>query len=131
MKIREAADKSGLPEKTIRYYEDIGLITPERAANGYREFSETDVHMLRFLHRARSLGFTVEDCRQLLDLYRNKRRASRDVKALARAHLAAIETKIKELDVMRQTLLGLIDNCQGNERPDCPILEDLAGDERV
>lgn len=128
MKIKDAAAKSGLSEKTIRYYEDIGLLIPSRSTNGYRVFSERDMHMLRFLARARLLGFSIDDCRQLLDLYRDEKRASRDVKMIALEHLDKIEKKIAALDDMRQTLNSLVECCKGNERPDCPILNDLAGD---
>jgi Cu(I)-responsive transcriptional regulator len=127
MKIKDAAAESGLSEKTIRYYEDIGLLVPARSENGYRVFSERDMHMLKFLARARLLGFSIEDCRQLLGLYRDEKRASRDVKQIALEHLQLIETKIAALDDMRQTLTTLVECCKGNERPDCPILNDLAG----
>ena len=127
MNIGEVAKAAGLPAKTIRYYEDIRLITPARDANGYRAFSDADVHKLRFLARARSLGFTIEECRTLLDLYANKHRASADVKAIAEDHLRQIERKIEELRTMQTTLAHLVDQCHGDERPDCPILSDLAG----
>lgn len=127
MKIRDAARVVNLSEKTIRYYEEIGLISPARLENGYRDFSDVDLHNLNFLARARRLGFSVEDCRQLLDLYSNRGRASRDVKRIAMDRLAEIETKILELQGMRDVLHRLVHHCQGNERPDCPILDDLAG----
>ncbi len=127
MKINQAARLSKLSAKTIRYYEEIGLIDPDRSVNGYRDFSDRDVHNLKFLARARGLGFTVEDCRQLLGLYTDRERASKDVKAIARARLDEIETKISELEGMRQVLVELVDHCRGNDRPDCPILDDLAG----
>lgn len=128
MKIRDAAKACSLSEKTIRYYEDIGLIEPSRRENGYRDFSDQDIHMLRFLARARGLGFSVEDCRQLLGLYSDRGRASKDVKKIARARLDDIELKISELESMRQTLHDLVHHCKGNDRPDCPILQDLAGE---
>ena len=126
MNIKEVADRAGLPAKTIRYYEEIGLICPQRAANGYRAFRESDLHKLAFLGRARSLGFTIEDCRALLALYEDKARASADVKALAEAHLTRIEAKIAELRAMHDTLAELVRACAGDERPDCPILIGLA-----
>ncbi len=127
MKIRDAAIQTDLTEKTIRYYEDIGLVVPMRRANGYRDFSEQDVHKLKFLARARKLGFSVDDCRQLLSLYSDRKRASKDVKTIAEAHLLEIEMKIQELSKMQDTLRFLVMNCKGNERPDCPIINDLAG----
>jgi len=126
MNIGDVAQETGLPAKTIRYYEEIGLIDPHRAANGYRSFSDTDVHKLRFLARARRLGFPVEDCRTLLALYEDRSRASADVKAIAEEHLAEIETRIAELSQMRATLQNLVTSCAGDARPDCPILQDLA-----
>ena len=127
MKIGDAALKTDLTEKTIRYYEEIGLVVPERRSNGYRDFSEQDVHSLKFLARARNLGFSVDDCRQLLSLYSDRKRASKDVKRIAEAHLIEIDLKIKELSKMQDTLKHLVTTCQGNERPDCPIINDLAG----
>jgi Cu(I)-responsive transcriptional regulator len=130
MNIGLAAERSGLTAKTIRYYEEIGLIRADRARNGYRDYSETDVNLLAFLRRARSLGFTVEDCRQLLDLYRNRERASHDVREIATAHVAAVEGRIAELQAMRRALGQLIHACHGDERPDCPILDAIAGQPR-
>lgn len=127
MNIGEAAVQSGLPAKTIRYYEEIGLVAPARSGNGYRDFSSNDLHKLAFVQRARSLGFSIEECRALLSLYDDRARASADVKALARAHLTQIEAKIKGLQAMQNTLSELVFKCQGDERPDCPILDGLAG----
>ena len=128
MNIGEAAQLSGLPAKTIRYYEEAGLVVPaSRGANGYRRYSEADVHRLRFLQRARSLGFSIQECRGLLSLYEDKTRASADVKAIAKQHLLDIERKIEELDSLRAVLKDLVAKCHGDSRPDCPILEDLAG----
>ena len=127
MNIGEAAQASGLNAKTIRYYEDIGLIRPDRRRNNYRDYSDTSVHNLRFLARARKLGFSIEECRQLLSLYADKRRASADVRRLAEAHISDIDAKLSELKAMRKTLSTLIGACHGDRRPDCPILEDLAG----
>lgn len=128
MNISEVASKTGLPVKTIRYYEEIALITPDRGANGYRAFTANDLHKLAFIGRARSLGFTIEDCRSLLKLYDDRDRASADVKRIASAHLDDIDRKRAELKEMRDTLAHLIHACAGNDRPDCPILSGLADD---
>lgn len=130
MNIQGASEKTGLPAKTIRYYEDIGLIQPDRAANGYRHFSTRDLHNLTFLARARALGFTIEDCRALLGLYEDESRASAEVKSIAQKHLQAIEEKIRDLQTMRETLSDLVTSCHGDNRPDCPILSDLGGTSR-
>ena len=127
MNIGTAAEKSGLPPKTIRYYEDIGLLRPDRADNGYRDYSMADVHRLRFLQRSRSLGFSVEECRQLLSLYGDKERESADVKAMAEAKLVEIDRKLAELAGLRDMLRHLVDHCHGDHRPDCPIIDSLAG----
>ncbi len=127
MNVGDAARRTGLPAKTIRYYEEIGLILPQRSANGYRDYSPEDVHRLAFLKRARNLGFPIEDCRQLMALYRDRSRASADVHRIASSHVAAIEEKILELQSMRATLNKLIHACHGDDRPDCPILEEMAG----
>jgi Cu(I)-responsive transcriptional regulator len=126
MNIGDAADASGLPAKTIRYYEEIGLIRPKRDTNGYRAFGERDVHRLAFLARARALGFSIEECRALLGLYEDEGRASEDVKTLAQGHLRRIDARIAELQALRATLAELIAGCAGDRRPDCPILADLA-----
>ncbi len=130
MNIGDAAARSGLPAKTIRYYEDIGLVSPARSNNGYRDFSDTDLHNLAFVQRARSLGFSIEECRALLSLYDDRERASADVKALAKAHLDQIEGKISGLQAMQKTLSELVHKCHGDDRPDCPILDGLAGEHR-
>lgn len=130
MNISDVAERSGLPAKTIRYYEDIGLISPPRDANGYRAFRESDLHKLAFLGRARALGFKVEDCRKLLGLYENEARSSSEVKALAKQHLDEIQRKITDLSEMRETLAHLVDCCAGDNRPDCPILASLAQEQR-
>ncbi|NOC83751.1 Cu(I)-responsive transcriptional regulator [Ruegeria sp. HKCCD6428] len=127
MNIGDVSARTGLPAKTIRYYEDIDLIKPLRDDNGYRRFRNQDVHKLNFLGRARALGFTIGDCRTLLALYEDETRASADVKQVARDHLAQIEAKIADLNAMRETLSHLIDACAGDDRPDCPILQDLGG----
>lgn len=126
MNIADVGARAGLPPKTIRYYEDIGLIRPLRGANGYRQFRETDLHKLTFIGRARSLGFSIEDCRALLALYEDKARASGDVKALAERHLDQIAAKIAELRAMQDTLTDLVHSCAGDGRPECPILSGLA-----
>ncbi len=128
MNIGEAAALSRLPAKTIRYYEEIGLVRPAiRAGNGYRDYGETDVHTLTFVQRARSLGFSIEDCRELLALYRDRRRASADVKAVALHRIAEVERKIAELESLRAALAELAERCHGDARPACPILDDVAG----
>ncbi len=125
MNISEAAASAGLPAKTIRYYEDIGLLHPARDANGYRRFSDNDLHKLTFLARARGLGFSIEDCRRLLALWEDQERASADVRQLASAHLQGIEAKIADLRAMHDTLSDLVQRCAGDNRPDCPILNSL------
>ncbi|WP_171126251.1 MULTISPECIES: Cu(I)-responsive transcriptional regulator [unclassified Ruegeria] len=127
MNIGDVSTQTGLPAKTIRYYEDIGLVKPLRDDNGYRRYRSQDIHKLNFLGRARALGFTIEDCRTLMALYEDDTRASSDVKKVARAHLAQVEAKIADLNAMRDTLGHLIDACAGDDRPDCPILQDLGG----
>ena len=127
MNIGEAAERSGLVPKTIRYYEDIGLVTADRRANGYRDYGETEVHKLRFVQRARSLGFGIETCRSLLSLYEDQNRASSKVRDLALERLAEIDCKIAQLQGMRTALADLVEACHGDDRPSCPILEDLAG----
>lgn len=126
MNIGEVSEAAGLPPKTIRYYEDIGLIAPLRADNGYRMFTDAHLHKLAFIARARGLGFSIEQCRTLLALYEDRGRASADVKALAETHLAEIDAKMAELSEMRRTLAELVHACAGDHRPDCPILSGLA-----
>jgi len=126
MNIGEVANRAGLPAKTIRYYEDIGLVTPPRDTNGYRAFRDADLHKLAFLGRSRSLGFSIEDCRTLLALNEDSDRASADVKSIAKHHLARIVDKLAELSAMHETLSHLVQSCAGDHRPDCPILSDLA-----
>ncbi|MEJ8562754.1 Cu(I)-responsive transcriptional regulator [Yoonia sp. GPGPB17] len=125
MNIGQAAEQSGLPPKTIRYYEDIGLVKPGRDTNGYRAFVDADIHKLTFLARARALGFSIEDCRDLLALWEDTARASADVRRIAKEHLARIETKIADLRQMHDTLGVLVRDCAGDDRPDCPILQSL------
>ncbi len=125
MNIGSVSAQSGLSAKTIRYYEDIGLVKPLRDTNGYRSFQEKELHKLTFLSRARALGFTIEDCRALLALYEDETRASADVKRIAQEQLQMIEKKLVDLQNMHDTLSHLIDECAGDHRPDCPILKDL------
>lgn len=127
MNISDAAERAGLPTKTIRYYEEIGLVEPARRRdNGYRDYADRDVHMLRFLSRARGLGFSVAECRALVALYGDNARKSADVKDIALKRVADIDGKIAELQSMRATLVELSENCHGDDRPDCPIIDDLA-----
>ena len=127
MNIGEAAKAAGLPVKTIRYYEDIGLVRPARSENGYRVFAESDLHKLNFLGRSRALGFSIEDCRALLALYEDGTRSSSEVREIAERHLADIEGKITDLQSLRDTLAHLVASCAGDARPDCPILDNLSG----
>lgn len=127
MNIGIASKKSGLPTKTIRYYEDIDLIKPARAENGYRDYSIEDIHSLTFLQRSRNLGFTVQECRLLLSLYNDKQRSSSEVKSLALNKITAIEEKIEELSRMKEMLTRLAKDCHGDNRPECPILDEIAG----
>lgn len=125
MNIKSAAMDSGLPVKTIRYYDEIGLINPARDHNGYREFRDSDLHKLNFVAQARSLGFTIDDCRTLLALYEDDARASADVKRIAKQHLKVIQSKIAKLNTMSETLSHLISKCAGDDKPDCPILDNF------
>lgn len=129
MNIGQAAEQSGVSAKMIRYYEQIGLITPpDRTDSNYRVYGTDDVHVLRFIRRARTLGFSVEETAALLALWQDKTRASAEVKDIAQSHIQALETKIDELQGMVKTLKHLVHCCQGDNRPDCPILDDLAGE---
>ncbi len=128
MNIGQVSDISGLPAKTIRYYEDIALVTPARSQNGYRNYSRSEADTLAFLKRAREFGFTIDECRSLLSLYQDKNRASADVKKLALLKVRQIETRIEELENLSATLSHLAENCHGDDRPDCPILNELSGD---
>lgn len=126
MNIGEAAKASGVSAKMIRYYEQAGLVPPaSRTASGYRTYTQSDVHMLRFIRRARDLGFPVAEIHDLLGLWRDRSRHSADVKRLAQAHIAGLRRKIEGLEQMADTLQTLSDCCAGDERPDCPILEGL------
>lgn len=127
MNIGDAAVQSDLSVKTVRYYDEIGLVSPARLDSGYRTYTDVDVHRLQFVSRARGLGFSLDDCRNLLSLYDDESRASADVKRIVREKLLAVDRKIEELQGLRNTLTHLSDNCRGDSRPDCPILKDLAG----
>jgi len=127
MTIGAVAQQSGVPTKTIRYYEQIALIAPaERAPNGYRVYQLHTVELLRFIKRAREMGFSIEEVTELLALWRDSGRTAREVHAIASAHLQRIDRKIAELQSLRATVADLLDHCHGDDRPDCPILEDLA-----
>lgn len=129
LNIGEAASASGVTPKMIRYYETIGLVSPGRTGANYRVYGEEDVHRLRFVRRARSLGFSMEETQRLLALWDDKARASAEVKRLASAHVADLQRKIAEMQAMAATLNELVSCCHGDQRPTCPILADLAGDE--
>ncbi len=127
MKIGDASTASGISQRMIRHYEKIGLVQPaSRRASGYRDYDDRDVHTLRFIGRARDLGFPIEEIRQLLALWHDRDRSSADVKALALARAAELKRKSAELDEMRVTLEHLAAKCHGDARPDCPILGNLA-----
>ncbi|CAM3215331.1 Cu(I)-responsive transcriptional regulator [Pseudomonas floridensis] len=127
MNIGQAAKQSGLSAKMIRYYESIDLLpAAHRSDSGYRMYSADDLHTLAFIKRSRDLGFSLEEVGKLLTLWQDRQRASADVKALARQHIVELNQKISELAGLRDTLQNLMDHCQGNDRPDCPILKDLA-----
>lgn len=126
MNIGEAAKVSGVSAKMIRYYEDIGLIPPPaRTSSGYRAYSESDLHRLSFVRRARDLGFSVKEIGGLLSLWSDRSRQSADVKRIAQAHIDELQKKIEELRAMADTLQTLVECCAGDDRPDCPILENL------
>lgn len=130
MNIGQAAKHTGLSAKMIRYYEAIGLLpSAGRSESGYRQYGDDDLQRLRFIRRARDLGFSLAESGKLLALWHDRDRASADVKALAVEHIDALNEKIAELEALRDTLQNLVDHCQGDHQPDCPILDDLqAGD---
>jgi MerR family transcriptional regulator, copper efflux regulator len=127
MKIGAVARETGVPAKTIRYYESVGLLAaPPRSGGNYRLYDERDVATLRFVQRARGLGFSIKEAESLVALWRDRQRASADVQALAVSHLEAIEHKLRALQAMRDTLHHLVESCHGDARPDCPIIDELA-----
>lgn len=127
MNIGEAAARSGVSAKMIRYYEQAGLFKPPlRSMAGYRVYADPDIHALRFIRRARDLGFTVEQIGELMQLWQDRSRASADVKAIALAHVDVLEAKKREIEEMSKALKHLAHNCHGDDRPDCPIIEELA-----
>lgn len=128
MNIGQASQASGVSAKMIRYYDEVGLVRPaSRTDANYREYGEREINELRFIRRARSLGFSVDEISQLLSLWRDRGRPSRDVKAIADRHLADLEARIAEMQAMADTLRHLSRCCAGDDRPDCPILADLTG----
>jgi Cu(I)-responsive transcriptional regulator len=127
MNIGQAAQASGVSAKMIRHYESLGLIAePARTDAGYRVYGDREVHLLRFIRHSRDLGFSLEQIRALLGLWQDRSRPSRQVRALAQAHLAELEAKLAELQAMKATLAHLVQCCHGDDRPDCPILDTLA-----
>ena len=125
--IGQAAKASGVSAKMIRHYESVGLLPAAlRTDAGYRQYADRDVHTLRFIRRSRDLGFSVEEIRRLLSLWQDRRRPSRQVKALAQVHIEDLDAKVEELLAMKAALQGLVQCCHGDERPDCPILDELA-----
>ena len=127
MNIGEAAKASGVSAKMIRHYERVGLFPQAvRTDAGYRQYGEKDVHTLRFIRQSRDLGFSIEQIRELLNLWQNRRRPSRQVKALAQAHIEELEQKAQELLAMKSTLEHLVNCCHGDDRPECPIIDSLA-----
>ena len=126
MNIGQAAAASGVSAKMIRHYEGIGLLpAAERTESGYRQYGERELHTLRFVRSARDLGFSLDEIKQLLELWQNRSRSSREVKALASAHVSALDAKIAEMQAMKATLQQLVQHCHGDDRPDCPILDSL------
>ena len=127
LNIGKAAKLSNLTVKTVRYYADIGLVSPvKNSSTGYRNFSEDDVACLQFVSKARKFNFTIQECEELLSLYSDKDRSSREVKSLTLEKISEIDAKLFELKELRQQLSFLANNCQGNDRPDCPILDALS-----
>ncbi len=125
--IGDAAAQSGLPVKTVRYYDDIKLVSPSsRTSAGYRQYNAEELHKLTFVKRARSFGFSVDDCRQLLTLFENQSRSSREVKAFANRRLEEIEEKMRDMQALHKELKALASRCPGNDDADCPILNSLA-----
>ncbi|PTB18779.1 Cu(I)-responsive transcriptional regulator [Trinickia symbiotica] len=132
MNIGEAASVSGVSTKMIRHYESLGLLPQaSRTSSGYRQYSDKDVSRLRFIRHCRDLGFSLDRIGELLDLWQNRERSSRQVKTLAQAHIAELDEKLKELQEMRGALESLVQCCNGDDRPDCPIIETLASEAAV
>ena len=130
MNIGTAAEASGLPTKTVRYYADIGLVAPQgRANNGYRAYGPGEIQRLQFVRRARAFGFSVEECRELLGLYADRNRASADVKRLTLQRIERLDAQMREMAALRDDLYRLANACKGDGAPDCPILNGLAGTE--
>ena len=126
MNISAVADAAGLPVKTVRYYSDIGLVpAPARSMAGYRSYDDAAVRKLVFVRRAREFGFSVEECRELLDLYEDRHRSSADVKRIAARRLDEIAKKQRELQSLHDELAHLVEACRGDHRPDCPIIDGL------
>ncbi|MDN3922607.1 Cu(I)-responsive transcriptional regulator [Roseateles violae] len=124
--ISEAAKRSGISPKMLRHYESLGLLPPvARSEAGYRRYGDREVHTLRFIRRARDLGFSIAEIGELLRLWQNRRRSSADVKRIAQAHVADLERRLAEMQAMKRTLEALVGCCHGDERPDCPILDGL------
>jgi len=129
MNIGEAAARSGVSAKMVRHYESLGLLPKvARTDSGYRQYSEREIHTLRFIRRARDLGFSMAEIAELLKLWQNKRRASGDVKRIALAHVADLDRRMNEMAEMKRTLENLARCCHGDQRPDCPIIDRLAID---
>ena len=130
MKIGDVSIRAGVSQRMIRHYEKIGLIAPApRRTSGYRDYDERDVHTLRFIGRARDVGFPIQEIRALLALWNDRERSSGDVKAIALARAAELKRKVRELDAMRRSLEHLAERCHGDDRPDCPILGELEGED--
>ena len=129
MKIGLVAKLSNLTVKTVRYYADINIVNPERnPKTGYRSYSSDDVAKLQFIRKARQFNFSIDECRELLSLYQDKNRSSKEVKRLTTEKILEIDTKLLELNSLKNQLKHLVANCQGNDRPDCPILDALSND---
>lgn len=128
LNIGQAAERSGVSARMLRHYESLGLLSGvARTESGYRQYTEADIHSLRFIKRSRDLGFSMDEITELMGLWQNRRRASSSVKRIAEKHLAELEQRIADMQAMQRTLSKLVHCCHGDARPDCPILEDLAG----
>lgn len=128
LNIGQAAERSGVSARMLRHYESLGLLSGvARTESGYRQYTEADIHSLRFIKRSRDLGFSMDEITELMGLWQNRRRASGSVKRIAEKHLAELEQRIAGMQAMQRTLSKLVHCCHGDARPDCPILEDLAG----